>query len=192
MLYFFEKALALPAGILYNRLRMEGPSAGTGGTRPCFGGKPMKSKELDSVDQQILNLLIENARASLIEIAERVGLSRAAVKNRIDALEKSGVIEQYTVVLDPEKIGRNVSVFFDIRVSPACLHQVADALAAEEAVTDMYLMTGASKLHVHAVLEMNQDLERFVMEKLYPLPGIEHISSELIISRLKTRKGMRI
>ena len=69
---------------------------------------------------------------------------------------------------------------------------VADALAAEEAVTDMYLMTGASKLHVHAVLEMNQDLEHFVMEKLYPLPGIEHISSELIISRIKTRKGIRI
>ena len=148
----------------------------------------MKSKELDSVDQQILNLLIENARASIIEIAEQVGLSRVAVKNRIDALEKSGVIEQYTVVLDPEKIGRNVSVFFDIRVSPSYLHQVADALA----VTDIYLMTGASKLHVHAVLEMNQDLEHFVMEKLYPLPGIEHISSELIISRIKTRKGIRI
>ena len=152
----------------------------------------MKRTELDQIDRQILDLLIENARVPLIEIAERVGLSRVAVKNRIDALEKSGVIEQYTVVLDPEKIGRNVSVFFDIRVSPACLHQVADALAAEEAVTDMYLMTGASKLHVHAVLEMSQDLERFVLEKLYPLPGIEHISSELIISRIKTRKGIRI
>lgn len=43
----------------------------------------MNSKGLDHVDQQILNLLVENARASLIEIAEQVGLSRAAVKNRI-------------------------------------------------------------------------------------------------------------
>ena len=74
----------------------------------------MKRTELDQIDRQILDLLIENARVPLIEIAERVGLSRVAVKNRIDALEKSGVIEQYTVVLDPEKIGRNVSVFFDI------------------------------------------------------------------------------
>ena len=152
----------------------------------------MKSKELDSVDQQILNLLIENARTSIIEIAEQVGLSRVAVKNRIDALEKSGVIEQYTVVLDPEKIGRNVSVFFDIRVSPSCLHQVADALAAEEAVTDMYLMTGASKLHVHAVLEMNQDLEHFVMEKLYPRAGTGHTSSDPTIPRTKPRRVMRI
>ena len=48
----------------------------------------MNSKGLDHVDQQTLNLLVESARAPLIEIAEQVGLSRAAVKNRIDALEK--------------------------------------------------------------------------------------------------------
>lgn len=152
----------------------------------------MRSNVFDKVDQQILELLIENSRTSLIEISEKVGLSRVAVKNRIDALEKNGVIEQYTVILNPEKVGRNVSVFFDIQVKPSCLNDVADVLIAEDAVTDVYLMTGASKLHVHAVLEMNQDLEHFVLEKLYPLPGIEHISSDLIVSRIKTRKGIRV
>ena len=152
----------------------------------------MKSNTLDQVDQQILDLLIENSRVSLIEISEKVGLSRVAVKNRIDALERSGIIEQYTVILNPEKVGRNVSVFFDLQVAPSHLSEVTDALVAEDAVTDVYLMTGASKLHVHAVLEMNQDLEHFVLEKLYPLPGIEHISSDLIVSRIKTRKGIRV
>ena len=152
----------------------------------------MKSNALDRADQQILDMLIENSRTSLSEIAEKVGLSRVAVKNRIDALEQKGVIERYTVILNPEKVGRNVSVFFDIQVQPAFLHTVADRLIEEEAVTDVYLMTGASKLHVHAVLEMNQDLEHFVLEKLYPLPGIEHISSDIIVSRIKTRKGIRV
>ena len=152
----------------------------------------MKGNEFDRVDQQILTLLIENSRASLIEISEKVGLSRVAVKNRIDALERAGVIEQYTIIMNPEKAGRNASVFFDIQVRPDCLQTVSDALIAEEAVTDIYLMTGPSKLHVHAVLEMNQDLEHFVMEKLYPLPGVEHISSDLIVSRIKTRKGIRV
>lgn len=152
----------------------------------------MKINHFDGVDQQILDLLIKNSRVSLIEISEKVGLSRVAVKNRIDALERNGVIEQYTVILNPEKIGRNVSVFFDIQVSPAHLQEVSQALAAEESVTDIYLMTGSSKLHVHAVLEMNQDLEHFVMEKIYPLPGIERLNSDLIVSRIKTRKGIRI
>jgi len=152
----------------------------------------MKENRLDRIDQQILDLLVENSHESLLGIAEKVGLSRAAVKNRIEALERSGVIEQYTVILNPEKVGRNVSVFFDIQVNPAHLQTVAKALSEEDAVTDIYLMTGAGKLHVHAVLELNQDLERFVLEKLYPLPGIEHVSSDLIVSRIKTRKGIRI
>lgn len=152
----------------------------------------MKLKSYDRVDEQIMNLLIENSRVSLIEISEKVGLSRVAVKNRIDALEKNGVIEQYTIILNPEKVGRNVSVFFDIQVRPEFLRTVADALLLEEAITDAYLMTGASHLHVHAVLEMNQDLEHFVMEKLYPLPGIEKITSDIIVSRIKTRKGIRV
>ncbi|NCB63770.1 MAG: Lrp/AsnC family transcriptional regulator [Clostridia bacterium] len=152
----------------------------------------MKLKSCDQVDGQIMNLLIENSRMSLIEISERVGLSRVAVKNRIDALERSGVIEQYTVILNPEKIGRNVSVFFSIQVNPAHLQSVMDAIIREEAITDAYLMTGTTNLHVHAVLEMNQDLEHFVLEKLYPLPGIEKISSDIIVSRIKTRKGIRV
>ena len=53
----------------------------------------MRSSTFDQIDQQILDLLIENSRISLIDISEQVGLSRVAVKNRIDALEKSGVIE---------------------------------------------------------------------------------------------------
>ena len=157
-----------------------------------MGGFSMKSNMLDRADQQILDMLIDNSRTSLSEIAEQVGLSRVAVKNRIDALEERGVIERYTVILNPEKVGRSVSVFFDLQVQPSCLQAVADRLAGEEAVTDIYLMTGSSKLHVHAVLEMNQDLERFVLEKLYPLPGIERISSDIIVSRIKTRKGIRI
>lgn len=152
----------------------------------------MKIKNYDETDQAILNLLIENSRISYIEIAEQVGLSRAAVKNRIEALEKSGVIEKYTVILNPEKIGRNVSVFFEIQVRPECLDSVIEALQREEAVTDAYLMTGSTMLHVHAILEMNSDLEVFLMEKLYRLPGIVNVKSDFIISRLKTRKGIRI
>ncbi|MDL2293985.1 Lrp/AsnC family transcriptional regulator [Ruminococcaceae bacterium OttesenSCG-928-D13] len=152
----------------------------------------MKANEHDRIDQQIIEMLVNNSRASLIEIAERVGLSRVAVKNRIDALERSGVIEQYTIIINPEKVGRNVSVFFEIEVDPAHLHQVMEALVKEDAITDAYLMTGATKLHVHAVLEMNQDLERFMLDKLYTLPGIRHICSDMIVSRFKTRKGIRV
>ena len=55
--------------------------------------------QLDRLDQKILTLLIENARYSYSEIGERIGISRVAVKARIDALEKKGIIEEYTTCL---------------------------------------------------------------------------------------------
>lgn len=155
-------------------------------------GDSMKIKNYDQTDERILNLLIENSRMSYIEIAEKVGLSRISVKNRIESLENSGVIERYTVILNPEKIGRNVSVFFSIQAKPEALYSIIDTLSGEESITDMYLMTGSSNLHVHAVLGINENLETFLLDKIYKLPGIEHIESELIISRLKTRKGIRV
>ena len=59
---------------------------------------------LDSFDQQILSLLTKNARYSYSEIGDIIGLSRVAVKSRIDALEKKGIIEEYTTIINPQKI----------------------------------------------------------------------------------------
>ena len=56
---------------------------------------------LDGLDQKIVRLLIENARISYSDIGEKVGISRVAVKTRIQALEQRGIIEEYTTVINP-------------------------------------------------------------------------------------------
>ena len=89
-------------------------------------------KDANHINQCILEILIKNARTPLIKIAKSVGLSRAAVKNHIDKMEKCGVIEGYTVILGSNGVERSRSVLFDIQVSPACFNQVADALAAQD------------------------------------------------------------
>ena len=73
---------------------------------------------LNELDQKILSLLIENARLSYSEIGERVGLSRVAVKARIQGMEESGIIEEYTAVVNPQKISGAVSCYFDIETRP--------------------------------------------------------------------------
>lgn len=152
----------------------------------------MKLDNLDEIDQQILSLLSENARMSFMEIGKRINLSRVAVKARIDAMEAEGIIEQYSIIVNPQKVGRMVSAFFDIEAEPKYLYQVADELSKKEAITDIYQMTGSSNLHVHAVMELNEDLERFLREELYVIKGIVNIECNLIISRIKTRKGIRL
>ena len=69
---------------------------------------------LDALDQKIVRLLIENARISYSDIGQEVGISRVAVKARIQALEQRGIIEEYTTIINPQKISGAVSCYFEI------------------------------------------------------------------------------
>ena len=83
---------------------------------------------LDDVDQKIVSLLIQNARMSYSEIGQQIGLSRVAVKMRVQALEQKGIIEEYTTVINPQKISGAVSCYFEIETKPDMLMEVAGIL----------------------------------------------------------------
>jgi len=63
-------------------------------------------KDLDEIDERIIDILKSNARTPLSVIAEELGLSKTAVKKRIDRLVSSGVIRRYTIELSTESVVR--------------------------------------------------------------------------------------
>ncbi|MPQ32480.1 Lrp/AsnC family transcriptional regulator [Clostridium estertheticum] len=69
---------------------------------------------LDQTDTQILSLLTKNSRMQWQEIGEEVHLTGQAVKNRISKMEKSGVIKNYTVNINPEILGKNLTAFITV------------------------------------------------------------------------------
>lgn len=147
---------------------------------------------LDELDQQIVRLLIENARISYSEIGEKVGISRVAVKSRIQVLEQKGIIEEYTTVINPQKISGAVSCYFEIETTPECLSKVIDILNNHDNVTQIYRVTGKDKLHVHAVASSSDEMETFLHEVIDKLPGILSCSCNIILSRIKDIKGLRL
>lgn len=147
---------------------------------------------MDEIDQRIIAVLHEHARISYTDLAKEVGLSRVAVQTRIQSLMDDGVIERFTAVINPEKIGINVSAFFNVEVEPKFLQQVAEVLAEESVVTSLYHMTGPSKLHMHGLFRNHQEMESFLKDKLYPLPGITDVDCQVLIHRYKSRMGMRL
>ncbi|WP_020618626.1 Lrp/AsnC family transcriptional regulator [Paenibacillus daejeonensis] len=147
---------------------------------------------IDDTDRKIIALLHENGRISYTDLAKEVGLSRVAVQARVGALTDAGVIERFTAVINPEKIGIRVSAFFNVEVEPKHLHAVADQLSTEPYVTSLYHMTGPSKLHMHGLFQSNEEMELFMKEKLYTLPGIMSVECQLLINRYKSRMGMRL
>lgn len=150
------------------------------------------SSNVDEIDRKIISELNINGRISYTELAKTIGLSRVAVQGRVNTLIELGVIERFTAVINPEKVGIQVSAFFNVEVEPKHLHEVADQLSEEPFVTSLYHMTGPSKLHMHGLFRNNEEMNRFMKEKLYVLPGIMSVDCQLLINRYKSRMGMRL
>ena len=147
---------------------------------------------LEPLDRKILELLISNARLTYSQIGEQVGISRVAVRTHVEAMEKSGVIEQYTTIINPQKLSGAVSVYLELETEPAALETVTDRLFQCPTVTQIYRMTGDCCLHVHAVTEDQGALERFLQEEIGALPGIRKLRSHVILARIKDVKGLRL
>ena len=147
---------------------------------------------LDQLDQQILRLLIQNARMSYSEIGQQVGISRVAVKMRVQALEKKGIIEEYTTIINPQRISGAISCYFELETEPGALAQAAETLRQNETITQIYRVTGRSKLHVHAVAASNEEMEQLIYGTIDKLPGVVSCSCNVIFSRIKDIKGLRL
>ena len=147
---------------------------------------------LDDLDRKIVNLLIQNARMSYSEIGQQVGISRVAVKMRVQALEQKGIIEEYTTIINPQKISGAVSCYFEIETKPDTLAEVAGILEKNDTVTQIYRVTGKSRLHVHAVASSNEEMEKLICNTMDKLPGVVECTCNTILSRIKDIKGLRL
>ena len=147
---------------------------------------------LDELDQKIIQLLVKNARMSYSDIGEEIGISRVAVKARIQSLENKGIIEEYTTIINPQKINGAVSCYFEIETKPDSFKEVTDILNNNNIVTQIYRVTGRDKLHVHAVASSNEEMERFLHDVIDTLPGVTSCSCNTILSRVKDIKGLRL
>ena len=147
---------------------------------------------LDDLDQKIIKCLIQNARMPYSEIGQQVGISRVAVKMRVQALEKKGIIEEYTTIINPQKISGAISCYFEIETVPDTLEEVISILKKNDTVTQIYRVTGKSRLHVHAVSPSQEELEQLLHGTMDHLPGVLECSTNIILSRVKDIKGLRL
>ena len=97
---------------------------------------------MDKIDHAILELIKDNARMSYSEIGKAAGLSRVAVKKRMDAMEQSGVIRGYRAVIDEEKVREGIRYTIDIEVIPEEYREVVKVLCADRKLEEIYSTTG--------------------------------------------------
>jgi Lrp/AsnC family transcriptional regulator, leucine-responsive regulatory protein len=158
----------------------------------CGAQNPMaRSKqayEIDDIDRKILRLLREDAHLTTQEIADRVGLSQTPCWSRIKRLEEQGVISGYVALLNPEKIGKPMSVIIEINLDmhdDEKIENFSRHLAQLPEVTDAYLTTGEYDYVIMAAVEDTEDYEQFLRKRLLKFPGIRHAKSTFCLRRLK-------
>ncbi len=149
----------------------------------------MDGLNMDKLDEQILSILIEDGRISYADLGRKINLSRSAVRGRVNALIDKGIIDRFTVVTNPYKMGFDMSVFFEIDVEPRFLQTIAPSLAKQKYVESVNQMSGPSTLHVHAVLKNKDHLEKFLTDTIYSLKGIISVRSYILIRGFKSKMG---
>ena len=150
-------------------------------------------KLLDALDQAILAALLEDARLSQVELAERIPLSPTAIARRIRALEEAGVIEGYQVRIDGAALDLGMTVIVHIGLKS----QTEDVLGAFEkavvkapSVVSCYLMSGEDDYLLTVMARDLPDFERIHKEQLSRLPGVARMKSSFAL-RDVARKGLR-
>lgn len=125
---------------------------------------------LDDVAKAIIEQLQQDGRRSYAAIGKVVGLSEAAVRQRVQRLTESGVI-QVVAVTDPLQLGFARQAMIGIRVNGP-LVPVADQLAELEAIDYVVITAGSYDLLVEAVCENDADLLELISEKIRTIEGV--------------------
>ena len=119
--------------------------------------------DVDVVDRQILALLGENARRTVRDIAENVGLSPSPVKRRIERLERIGVIVGYTAVIDEARLGDTIEAFAELRFNG---NTDVDSITASARripeVTEIFTVAGDPDALVHFRVSSVQHLHKLI------------------------------
>ncbi|GAB7088683.1 Lrp/AsnC family transcriptional regulator [Marinifilum fragile] len=142
-------------------------------------------ENLDRTDRKILELLQQDCRITIKELAEKLHLSNTPVYERVKKLERSGIIKNYVAVLDPEKIDRNMVVFISVSITRHTRDVVdqltKDVLALPE-VMEFYITSGNFDAMLKIMVKDMNAFQYFIQEKLSKFEYITRFNSTFVIS----------
>jgi Lrp/AsnC family transcriptional regulator, leucine-responsive regulatory protein len=148
---------------------------------------------LDPTDLRILAELQQDGSLTNVELARRVHLSPSPCLVRVKALEAAGVIQRYVALADPKKVGLGLNVFISISLKEQAKDSLAEferRIAEHEEVMECYLMTGDSDYLIRVAVRDIAELERFILEQLTPIPGIEKIRSSFALKQVRYKTAL--
>ncbi len=140
--------------------------------------------KIDEIDVKILKELQDDARNSLKEIAERVGVAEGTVYNRINKMKSMGIIKKFIPVLDYSMLGYDITAVIGISAEGGHLVEIEKEIAKEKNVTAVYDVTGEYDILVVAKFENRDKLNEFV-KRLLGMKSVKKTYTMLVLNVVK-------
>jgi Lrp/AsnC family transcriptional regulator for asnA, asnC and gidA len=142
--------------------------------------------EVDDLDLKILKLLQEDGRASFTAIAEKLRLSESTIRKRVQVLQKRDIIKQFTIEIDPYKIGIRTVAIVGVDVDPTKLLEAAQTLCEIEEIRSVATSTGDHMIMTEIWTKDGRELTKLISEKIGKIDGVKKICPAIILEKLKS------
>ena len=139
---------------------------------------------LNETDMKILQVLLEDARFSSRQIAKKVGVSVGTVLSRIKKMEEDGLIKGYSVIMNHERLGYELTVVMEVTVSKGRLIEMENEIAKIPNVCSVYDVTGLTDAFIIAKFKTREELGKFT-KRLLALPYIERTNTHVVLTTVK-------
>jgi Lrp/AsnC family transcriptional regulator, leucine-responsive regulatory protein len=148
---------------------------------------------IDPFDRKILQALVENARASNVEIAQKVGLSEAPCSRRIRRMEADEVILGYHARLDPDAMGIGFVAFVTLvldYVTATTAERFYQEIRAIPEIMACYIVSGGYDALLHVAAKDSRAYSEIVFDRLRRIPGVKDVRSSFVMRTIKEGRGL--
>jgi Lrp/AsnC family transcriptional regulator for asnA, asnC and gidA len=141
--------------------------------------------QIDETDTKILELLEEDARRSFTEIAHRLKVSESAIRKRVTAMQKEGVITKFTIKVDHGKLGLNTLAIVGLDVESSKMLEIAQQLCELKELKCVATASGDHMIMLEIWAKNGKELNKLISEKIGIIAGVKQVCPALILEKLK-------
>lgn len=146
-------------------------------------------KDIDRLDRKILRAIQDDGRLTNLQLADRISLSPTATGERLKRLTRDGYITGYTARLSPQKLGRGMLVFVEVkldRTTPDVFDAFAAAVRRSDDVMECHMVAGGFDYLVKARVGGMEAYRAFLSDVILPLPGVRETHTYAVMEEVKT------
>jgi len=138
---------------------------------------------IDETDKNILKILEKNSRIPFTEIADELDISEATVRNRVRALEEQGVINKFTLDIDPNSLGYNMVTMIGLDVEPQDMLTAVEELRKIDGVRWVAKSTGDHMIMTEVWTKDGEELSEIISKKMGSIEGLKDIKPAILLEK---------